>query len=301
MIDGHLHLMEYIRPFNCNGYGRAVGDGCIVYDTGEKVRILPEGMGDTGFSCEAALKLMDENQIEMAVLMQSGGYGFHNAYAMEAAEKYPSRFFPTASLDPYCLKRREILSYLTEQMGFRALKFEMSEVGGFHGYRRDFRVDGEEMQDVYETAQRKNMTIAFDLGGPEQSSYHVRELRKIVSKYEGINFIFCHILCPDGQDKEKWEADVKALKNENVWFDFSSLPHFLKEKKDFPKSLEYLERAIDLAGSRKLIWGSDAPSSLIENDYGDYLCYFTENKGFSADEIRQMTRDNAMEAYNITI
>lgn len=299
MIDGHLHLMEYMVPFNCNGWGRPVGDGCILYDTGETVRILPKGLGEYGFSCEAALELMDKNEIEMAVLMQSGGYGLQNAYAMEAAERFPNRFFPVASLDPYCLKRNEILENLTSKMGFGALKFEMSEVGGFHGYHAHFEIAGPEFEDVFRLAQERDMSIAFDLGGTDQASYQLHALKEAVMRYDRVHFVFCHILCPNGRDIQEWERDVRILAGENVWFDFSSLPHFLGESPPFEKSLEYLERAAEIVGADRLIWGSDAPSSLVGRDYSEYRNYFMNTGAFSAAELKQMTADNAVKAYSI--
>lgn len=53
------------------------------WGSGETFRLLPEGYGDTSFTAEAALAIMDRHQVEKAVLMQGSMYGFQNRYHYE--------------------------------------------------------------------------------------------------------------------------------------------------------------------------------------------------------------------------
>ena len=57
--------------------------------------------GESNFTAEKALALMDRNGVERAVLMQGSMYGFQNRYHSELIQKYPDRFCPTCTVDPY--------------------------------------------------------------------------------------------------------------------------------------------------------------------------------------------------------
>lgn len=82
-IDSHLHVAEIIAGYCRRGELRAAGNGMAEWGSGETFRLLPEGYGDTSFTAEAALAIMDRHQVEKAVLMQGSMYGFQNRYHYE--------------------------------------------------------------------------------------------------------------------------------------------------------------------------------------------------------------------------
>lgn len=54
------------------------------WGNGEIFRLLPEGYGDTSFTAEAALAIMDHHEVEKAVLMQEACMGSRTSTTMKS-------------------------------------------------------------------------------------------------------------------------------------------------------------------------------------------------------------------------
>ena len=91
-IDAHAHVFDHIGSMGKAGELRPLGNGNCRWATGEEFRIIPEGKGDKEYLVETFMDVMDENDVEKAILLQGVLYGLQNEYAMECAEKYPDRF-----------------------------------------------------------------------------------------------------------------------------------------------------------------------------------------------------------------
>ena len=152
IIDAHAHIAPYIAGFTSRGELRAVGGGKAQYATGEIFQMFSESLGDIGVTPESLLKVMDENGVEKAVLLQSNWLGFHNEYTYGAMQKYPSRFTGAATYDPFCLKVEEIRKRLFDELKFRAVKFELSNGSGLM-VNRTFDLDGDVMNGCYAHAR----------------------------------------------------------------------------------------------------------------------------------------------------
>ncbi|MBQ2773190.1 MAG: amidohydrolase, partial [Clostridia bacterium] len=80
IVDAHAHIYERLTGFGPRGEARAIGAGMVEWATGEHERFLREVDGDTGFSPERLLELMDEGGVSHAILLQGSNYGFQNSY-----------------------------------------------------------------------------------------------------------------------------------------------------------------------------------------------------------------------------
>ena len=87
IIDAHAHIYEILKGYGAKGEFRPLGGGKGVWATGYIEQFFPAEYGDTGFHAETLIRLMDESDIDHAVLLQGGNYGFHNDYMAEAARK----------------------------------------------------------------------------------------------------------------------------------------------------------------------------------------------------------------------
>lgn len=85
---------------------------------------------------------MDRNEVERAVLMQGSMYGFQNRYHSELIRRYPDRFCPTCTVDPFMTDAVQTMEYFFEKQGFRAAKFEVSSGGGLMGCHDPFDLAG---------------------------------------------------------------------------------------------------------------------------------------------------------------
>ena len=153
-IDAHLHLAKVVAGYCRRGELRAVGGGKAQWGNGEIFQLFPTDFGDTCFLAERALEIMDENQVEKAVLMQGSMYGFQNQYHYEVMQKYPDRFCPSCTVDPFMTDHMETLKYYLEEQKFHLVKFEVSSGGGLMGCHDSFDLAGERMMEIYRLIEK---------------------------------------------------------------------------------------------------------------------------------------------------
>ena len=110
-IDAHLHLAKVVAGYCRRGELRAIGGGKAQWGSGDVFQLFPTNgdYGDENFTAEQALKIMDRNDVERAVLMNGSMYGFQNIYHEELLEKYPDRFCPSCEVDPFATNHMKAL------------------------------------------------------------------------------------------------------------------------------------------------------------------------------------------------
>ena len=145
IIDSHIHICKYINGFGGRGELIPIGNGMVEYADGKKFRIIPEGMGDYGFSLETAIKVLDENNVDKAVILQGNYLGYQNLYAYEAMMKYKDRIVAAATFDPFAYEKESIVNHLFNELGFKIIKLECSSGSGFMANHK-FSLDCLELQ-----------------------------------------------------------------------------------------------------------------------------------------------------------
>ena len=70
-IDGHLHLVRSLAGLSAEGRMTPLGNGKAIWDNGMFLNLIPEGWGDHDFTAESALKVMEDNEVEKAVLLKA--------------------------------------------------------------------------------------------------------------------------------------------------------------------------------------------------------------------------------------
>jgi predicted TIM-barrel fold metal-dependent hydrolase len=164
LIDSHIHLIQNIAGFGELGELRAIGNGQAKWATGDVINMIPAQLGEYGVTPEAVLKLMDEHDVQKAVLLQGSYYGFQNNYTAEAIAKYPDRFTGAATYDPFCLQKDRIIERLFGELGFHIVKFEVSTGSGLMSYHGMVDLDGEMMHEAYRNARERNLIFVIDIG-----------------------------------------------------------------------------------------------------------------------------------------
>lgn len=275
LIDSHAHVVEHLSGMGARGEVRAIGDGRVRFLDGEEMQIIPREIGGTGFSAEELLAQMEKAHVDKAVLLHGLLYGLQNDYIYECVRKYPDRFKGSGSFDP-CMDQAEmVLHRLIHHYGYRILKFELSTGAGFTGLHPGLRIDGKEFEPVYQAAEQYGITIVFDIGSRGMKSFQVAELARAAKQYPTVKFVLCHLMAPNGRDFEVWKQDMACLAaRENIWFDITAVPWNIHEDYPYPSSLSYVAAAKRMAGSQRLLWGSDAPALLTMGSYEmlyDYL------------------------------
>lgn len=298
IIDAHAHIAQYIAGFTSRGELRAAGGGKARYSSGEIFQLFPPEMGDIGVTPESLLKIMDENGVEKAVLLQGNWLGFHNEYTAQAIQKYPHRFTGAATYDPFCLNLNAIRAHLFGDLKFKAVKFELSTGSGLMANRPRVSLDGEVMNECFKHAADNNLTVVLDIGRPGNCCWQVEELSAAVNKYKSLTFVICHLLSPQRGDGGLLKSALGKLAADNVYFDISSLAHNQKpEIYPYPTAVEHLKTAKTVVGADKLIFGSDIHCNLVRDTYERLVDYIVKPGIFTPAELDGLFYNTAQKIY----
>lgn len=299
IIDAHVHIIERLAGYGAKGEARPIGKGRVRWASGEETQMVPPELGDFGFSAENMIEMMNTYGVEKAVVLQGSGYGFQNEYTAEVVKRFPNRFVGAATLDPCCVQAKKIFDRLIDDLKFRILKFELSESGGLGGYHKDLRIDGKEMEFIWEEASRRIMTVVLDIGGLDGNGAHIDSIKKILSRYKNVKIVIAHLLAPSLYKEKVFEEILPGLKNERVWFDIAALPWFTDpDPYPYKVAAQYVSSAKRIVGSDRIIWGSDVPVVLTRDSYLHLMDYLSGGKLFNDAELERIKYWNAREAYD---
>lgn len=296
IIDAHAHAFQTLAGWGADGELRAIGNGQGRWATGEVAQIVPSGFGDRDFTAESLLRMLDENGVEKAVLMQGGFLGFANDYVYESIHKYPRRLTGSGTFDPYCRHAEKIFTHLVDDLAFRIFKFEVSVGCGLMGSHPDFPLDGEMMMPYYAEIAKRNGIAVFDLGSPGDGSNQPKAIANIATHFPSLRIVICHLGSPRLNQKALYEEGTRVMHHDNVYFDLAAL--FWKVRPEvypFPTAQGFVRYAKECCGADHLLWGSDAPSTVCRLSYQDQINYFLPL--FSDNELERVFHDNAEALY----
>lgn len=298
IIDAHAHIYEYLRPYGPWGEGRAIGKGKIRWPDGIEMQFFPPEYGDTGFPAESFLKVMEENQVDKAVLMQAQNYGYQNDYVAEVVKKYPDKFVGACIFDPYGRKAMDLFQYFVEKLNYKILKFELSEAWGLSGIHPDISLDSHIFQPVWEYAQAKNVIIVIDPGLRNSKAWQIYPIARVKEKFPSLRFVLCHALfpCDDGYNDTRLKM-MQEIADAKTYFDISSV--FTGSPYPYKDTQEFLRKLCDMAGADHMMWGTDSPGILCRGKevYGKMLSYLREDGLFTSRELDLIYGETAAELY----
>ena len=297
ILDAHCHVFEYLSSFRGEGEIRAIGGGKARWANGQVVSMMPPELGDKGFETETLVKFLKEKGVEKAVLLQGSFYGFHNEYVAEAVQEYPELFLGAGTFDPFARYADEIYERLTQELGFKVIKFETSTGGGLMSYHDTYDLF-EVFDPIVAKMEKNNQVLVLDIGSPGMTSFQPEAVAKLAAKYPKVHMIICHLLAPSLKDEAALRKGLESLKAENIWFDLAAVPFNVKpEKYPYPTGQKYIAMAKEIVGADKLIWGTDVPSVLVHDTYEELLGFVTESGIFTEEELAGVLYDNAITAY----
>jgi predicted TIM-barrel fold metal-dependent hydrolase len=247
---------------------------------------------------------MDWGGVDKAVLMQGPLYGEANEYVLEAVKKWPKRFVGAGFVDPCSPKAKETFRLVTETFKFRIIKLELSEMAGLVGLHPDLRIDKESMDWFWDEVEKKNLVITLDLGSIGSKSYQTHAVRNILDRHN-VKIVIAHLAYPPIEKKndEKlnhlWQDQVLLGLHPNVWLDTAALPAYSSEDYPFPAACEYIRRAVEMVGAKKIMWGTDVPGLLIHATYPQLLRFVSQHCSFlSQSDLEKILGGNAWQVYS---
>lgn len=299
-IDAHLHLAKILAGYCRRGELRAIGGGKAQWGNGEVFQLLPQSgdYGEENFTAEMALKLMDRNEVERAVLMNGSMYGFQNIYHEELLEKYPDRFCPSCEVEPFATNHMATLERFLDEKHFHLVKFEVSSGGGLMGCHDPFDLSGDRMMEIYKFIEARKGVVALDVGDILMESHQTTALMRIADRCPDLKVVICHLLAPMREKTKEWKAELTLLSQANIWFDIAAMPKIMApDVYPYPETVDYLKEAAGIVGTKKLMWGTDAPFAATQDTYEHLTDYLELSGGFSAEELADIYYNNAFEVY----
>ncbi len=294
IIDSHIHLVQYIAGTGSRGEMRSCGGGRGRYSDGSICQLIPPEWNTDQVTPERVLSIMDEHDVEKAILLQGGFLGFQNLYSYEAQQKYPSRFLAAAAYDPYSYNRDAIVHHLFEECNIKVVKFEVSTGSGLMANHPVFPLDNDIMEREASFADEHGLIFVIDIGKLGSPSSQVPALKALILNHPNMKFVVCHLLAPKQSELDKMQQGLEALHLPNVWFDLASLHNNVgPDEPPFPVSRQFLRCAVETVGADRLLFGTDTPSNLCKFRYRDMVDTVAGFSYLSEEQKQAILHDNA--------
>ncbi len=300
-IDAHVHIFRDHLPGTFDPYVGTTFEeyGAMSFEDGKRIQKMPVYMKNSCFDAETLMHLLDAQQIEKALIMQSGSPFFMDE-TVRAVKEYPGRLFGAMVLDlgdAGCLDQMKC--YV--EKGLKIIKFDMHDDMGMLCPRRfpKMKFDDEIIIKIMGQAEKMGLTVTIDPGAITGDGYQVERLRILVSMFPNLRFVFCHLGFPPVYgDKKRWRAFMEMGRKANVWFDIAALPEIIgTEAYPYPMAARLVRDVMDLFGKNKVIWGSDIPGTLNLSTYQQMIDIYEKSRLFSEQEKDCLFYENAMQAY----
>jgi predicted TIM-barrel fold metal-dependent hydrolase len=190
------------------------------------------GPWDTAAPLDKYLRRAAQARIDQTVLLAA----FHADYAIANREvarivaSRPHRFFGFAFVNPASDRGRvlKLVQQAVEEFGFVGIKV----------HRHDARISRE----VCEAARAFSLPVLYDVMG------EVSVCELLAQEYPDVYFIIPHL----GSFSDDWRAQIALIdhmvRHPNIYTDTSGVRRF-----------DILEQAVQRAGARKILFGSDGP------------------------------------------
>jgi predicted TIM-barrel fold metal-dependent hydrolase len=298
-IDAHVHVFNTIKGFNGKGELCPIGQGKAVWANGELVNMIPEGLGEESFLADTCYRLLKNNGVERAVLLQGSFYGYDNAYIAKAVAAYPDMFIGAGTYDPMGMYADKIYDRITNEYEMKILKFETSTGCGLMSYHGTFDI-AEVFAPVAKKCVKNMQTMVLDIGSPGMGSFQPEAIAKIARDNPKLKLVVCHLMAPTlkPDDEEALKHGLEQLNLPNVYFDLAAVPFNVRpEKYPYPTGTKYVSIAKEIVGSNKLIWGTDIPSVLCYDSYQELMTYLDTSNIFTKEELEGVLYTNALTAY----
>lgn len=302
-IEGHIHLIREMAGSKGQGRLNPLGNGYAIWDNGEIIHLIPQGWGNDNFLVEKYLPVMGKEGIEKAVLLQGTLNGYQNYYTYQVIKKYPEKFIGAFAVDPYDEFAMEIVKRHVEELGFRAIKFEISQGGGLHGFHEPFRLDLDNhcARIFHYLAAYPGFVVTVDYGDATQTSYQPEAIVNLANRYPEMDFVVCHLSFPDVDRLNQLRNVLTQFAPfANISVDISAIQDIIGETDNdfpYPESQKAVRLAKQILGPHRIIWGTDSPWSATFNTYHHLATWLEKTDIFTPAELEDVMYNNAQRIY----
>ena len=302
-IEGHIHLIREMAGSKGQGRLSPLGNGYAIWDNGEIIHLIPQGWGSDNFLVEKYLPVMQQEGIEKAVLLQGTLNGYQNYYTYQVIKRYPGKFIGAFAVDPFDEFAMEIVKRHVEQLGFRAIKFEISQGGGLHGFHQPFRLDlNSRCAEIFHyLADYPGFVVTVDYGDATQTSYQPEAIVNLARQYPAMDFVVCHLSFPHADHLNRLKNALTQFSPlKNIYVDISAIQDIDGETSEdfpYPRCQKTVGLAKTILGAQRIIWGTDSPWSATFNTYHQLATWLEHTDIFTRDELEDVMCHNANRVY----
>ena len=199
---------------------------------------------------EDLIVAMNDANVDAALLVVPGIYGWDNRYGQAAAVAYPDRLGVIGRLEPSAPEHLERLGALMQQPGMRGIRINGGESGSWSGGYYD---------DLLAAAGELGVPVCVR---PKPSS--LCELGDVVHRQPNTQLIIDHlglgappINTSIGDQFENLPELLRLAKFPNIAVKLSAVPALSNESFPFRDIWDPLRKVVDTFGADRLMWGTD--------------------------------------------
>jgi predicted TIM-barrel fold metal-dependent hydrolase len=236
------------------------------------------------FGYERLRSLMDEAEVDRAILVPPSWEGDWNDYALEAARKFPERFAVMGRIRLNDPASARLLPKWKDAPGMLGIRLT------FLGPQASWLGDGTAGW-FWPAAERAGLAVMCLIRhGPA-------DLAPIAERHPGLTLIVdhmglageLHIGVRDEASKVRLRAaviDQTAMLSRypNVSVKLSSAPAYSAEAYPFRDMASHIRRVVEAYGPKRCYWGTDLTKTIAAVPYRDHIRYFTEALPFLSED-----------------
>ncbi len=290
IIDAHAHL--WLRQdTEVNGLPiRTLDNGRSLF-MGEVRQMIPPFIIDGRNTAEIFLSNMDYAQVSAAVITQEYIDGIQNDYLMEAARKYPNRFF----ICGMCEFRRPGYYEQAKQLiadGFKAIKIPAQRLLLPEGR---VMLTCDEMMRTFHLMEDNDIILSIDLA---DGDIQTAEMEEVIRECPRLKIAIGHfgmVTTP------RWQEQIKLALHENVRIESGGITWLFNEEfYPFAGAVRAIRESAELVGMDKLMWGSDYPRTITAITYRMSYDFIVKTPELTPEEKALFLGRNAEQFYGFT-
>jgi L-fuconolactonase len=232
------------------------------------------------------LEEMERASVDRVVLVPPGLMGTvnPNAYALDAAARWPDRFVVMGRFNPRQPDGQNFLAKWLEQPGMRGIRINLRrgpEARWLPGGVLDW---------FWPEAVKYGIPVAVLPGD------HLPRLTRVAEANPELVLIIDHMGLPANSPDlfSNFDQLLAMSKYRNVVIKLSALPRYIPEAYPFSGLHEYIHRAYDAFGPQRLAWGSDITTMIGQRNYREVVDLIREACDFLSMADREWILDKTM-------
>ncbi len=228
------------------------------------------------FTFEKLLPLMDEAEVDRAVIVPPSWEGDRIDYALEAAQRYPNRFGVMGRIPLKAALTADDLARWKSQPGLLGIR--LTFLGATAAALKDGTTDW-----LWPAAEKAGVPIMFLTAGT------LPLFANIAERHPNLTLIIDHMGVSSQVVAEKKISsaidDAVALaKHQNISVKLSAAPAYSSEPYPFRDMTSYIQRLFDAYGPQRCYWGTDVTNGFAKASYRERLAHFMQELKFLSEE-----------------